>query len=123
MIKSDSLRLNPCEANTILFPQFYCLNIKKSTNNVKLEHTDFPPFKLNQQINYNFAGNQEKLGRERFISEQIIKTLRKAEVILSKGLRVPEIVRELGIAEQIYYRWRKEHRGLLMKCITKTSIG
>jgi len=38
--------------------------------------------------------------------------LREAEVLLSKGLKVPEVVRKLGIAEQTYYRWRKEYGGM-----------
>lgn len=52
------------------------------------------------------------MGRKRFTSEQIIKMLREAEVLLSKGLKVPEVVRKLGIAEQTYYRWRKDYGGM-----------
>jgi putative transposase len=28
---------------------------------------------------------------------------------LSQGQTVPEVVRQLGVAEQTYYRWRKEY--------------
>ena len=35
-----------------------------------------------------------------------------AEVELAKGLKVPEVVRKLGISEFTYYRWRKEYGGL-----------
>jgi transposase-like protein len=62
---------------------------------------------------YNFAGNKEEnMGRKRFTSEQIISMLREAEVLQSKGLNVSEVVRKLGIAEQTYYRWRKEYGGM-----------
>ena len=62
---------------------------------------------------YNSVGNKEEnLGRKRFKSEQIISMLREAEVLLSKGLKVSEVVRKLGIAEQTYYRWRKEYGGM-----------
>ena len=32
----------------------------------------------------------------------------QAEVHLSQGMTVVEAVRKLGIAEQTYYRWKKE---------------
>jgi transposase-like protein len=38
--------------------------------------------------------------------------LREAEVGLAEGQRVAEMVRELGITEQTYYRWRREYGGL-----------
>jgi putative transposase len=50
--------------------------------------------------------------RKRFTVEQIINHLREAEVLLSQGQRVGEICRGLGIAEQTYYRWRREYGGL-----------
>jgi transposase-like protein len=50
--------------------------------------------------------------RKRFTVEQIINHLREAEVLLSQGQRVGEICRRLRIAEQTYYRWRREYGGL-----------
>ena len=50
--------------------------------------------------------------RKRFSAEQIINKLRIAEVELSKGLRVTQVCRELGITDQTYYRWRKEYGGM-----------
>jgi len=52
------------------------------------------------------------MARKRFSSEQIITMLREAEVLLSQGSTVIQIVRKLGIAEQTYYRWRKEYGGM-----------
>jgi len=46
--------------------------------------------------------------RKAFKPEQIINKLREAEVLLSQGLTVGEASRKLGVAEQTYYRWRKE---------------
>jgi len=42
--------------------------------------------------------------RKRFKQEQIIAKLREAEVELSKGKMVSQVVRQLGITEQTYYR-------------------
>ena len=50
--------------------------------------------------------------RKRHTPEQIITKLREAEVELSRGGRLPEICRKLGVTEQTYYRWRKEFGGL-----------
>ncbi len=50
--------------------------------------------------------------RKRHTPEQIIGKLREAEVGLASGQTVPEVCRTLGIAEQTYYRWRKEYGGL-----------
>ena len=52
------------------------------------------------------------MGRKRHTAEQIIGKLRTAEIELAKGLGTAEVVRNLGIAEQTYYRWRKEYGGL-----------
>ncbi len=52
------------------------------------------------------------MGRKRHTAEQIIGKLLTAEIELSKGLGTAEVVRRLGIAEQTYYRWRKEYGGL-----------
>lgn len=50
--------------------------------------------------------------RKRYSSDESIHKLREAEVLLSQGQTVQEAVRQLGIAEQTYYRWRKEYGGL-----------
>ena len=50
--------------------------------------------------------------KTRHTAEQIVAKLREAEVALAKGQKVPAVVRKLGIAEQTYYRWRKEYGGL-----------
>jgi putative transposase len=52
------------------------------------------------------------MGQKRYTPEQIIGKLRQAEVRAAEGKRVAEIVRELGITEQTYYRWRREYGGL-----------
>ena len=50
-----------------------------------------------------------------FTPEQIVATLRQIEVLVSQGKRVPLACREAGIAEQTYYRWRKEYGGLKLE--------
>ena len=52
------------------------------------------------------------MSRKRYKPEQIISMLCEADVQLSRGQKVAHICRELGIAEQTYYRWRREYGGL-----------
>jgi len=52
------------------------------------------------------------MARKAFKPEQIIKKLREAEVLLSKGDTIAQAARKLEITEQTYYRWRKEYGGM-----------
>ncbi len=50
--------------------------------------------------------------KKRYKPEQIVGMLRQADVELGKGLRVPEVCKQLGISEQTYYRWRQKYGGM-----------
>ena len=50
--------------------------------------------------------------KKRHSAEQIVSMLRQADVELGKGLKVPEICKQLGISEQTYYRWRTKYGGM-----------
>ena len=50
--------------------------------------------------------------QKRYRPEEIIAKLRKAEVLLGEGKKVPEVTKALGVTEVTYYRWRKEYGGL-----------
>lgn len=47
-----------------------------------------------------------------YSSEEIIRKLRQAEVLLHDGKVVMEACRELGITDSTYYKWRKEYGGM-----------
>jgi len=42
--------------------------------------------------------------------EQILVKLREVEVALAKGETVGRAVKQIGVTEQTYYRWRKEYK-------------
>ena len=46
--------------------------------------------------------------KSRFTTEQIIRILKQAE----SGVKVKDIIREHGISEQTYYRWKSKYGGL-----------
>ena len=52
------------------------------------------------------------MARRRHTPEQIITGLREAEVALAQGQSVAQVSKRLEIAEQTYYRWRKEYGGM-----------
>jgi putative transposase len=52
------------------------------------------------------------MARKHFTPEQIIRKLREAEVLQSKGEKIEQICRKLGITDVTYYRWRKEYGGM-----------
>ena len=52
------------------------------------------------------------MARKRYSAEQIIKKLREAEVLQAQGQTIAQVVRQLGVTDQTYYRWRKEYGGL-----------
>ena len=46
--------------------------------------------------------------RKRFSVEQIVAVLKQAEL----GLPVADLIRQVGISEQTFYRWKKQYAGL-----------
>ncbi len=50
--------------------------------------------------------------RKRHSPEQILGKLREVEIALAKGETVTRAVRQIGVSEQTYYRWRNEYGGL-----------
>ena len=52
------------------------------------------------------------MSRKRYTAEQIIGMLREVEVEHSRGQKLGQICRNLGITEQTYYRWRREYGGM-----------
>ena len=52
------------------------------------------------------------MGKKRHTVEAIVAKLREAEVLMAKGQTIEEVMRQLGISDATYYKWRKEYGGL-----------
>lgn len=52
------------------------------------------------------------MSKRRHSSEQVIRLLRKAEILLGQGNSVSRMCREIGISDATYYKWRKEYGGM-----------
>ena len=50
--------------------------------------------------------------QKRHSVDQIVSELRKTDVELGKGKKVPEVCKELEVTEQTYYRWRQKYGGM-----------
>lgn len=46
--------------------------------------------------------------KQRFSTEQIVSVLKQAEM----GLPVKDLIRQIGITEQTFYRWKRQYGGL-----------
>jgi putative transposase len=49
---------------------------------------------------------------KRYKPEEIVRHLREADVLLSQGTTVADVVRRLGVNKITYYRWRREFGGM-----------
>ena len=44
--------------------------------------------------------------------EEIVSKLRQVELLQGQGMPVAQAVRQIGVTEQTYYRWRKQYGGM-----------
>ena len=52
------------------------------------------------------------MARKRFKPEEIVAKLRQVEVLQSQGMAAADAIRQIGVTEVTYYRWRKEYGGM-----------
>ena len=50
--------------------------------------------------------------KKRYTDEQIVNKLRLAEKLHAEGQTIAVIVKQLGVTEQTYYRWKKKYTGM-----------
>ena len=44
--------------------------------------------------------------------EEIVTKLRQVEVLMGQGMSRLDAIRQIGVVEQTYYRWRKQYGGM-----------
>ena len=52
------------------------------------------------------------MARKRYKPEEIVSPLRQAEVLHGQGMSMAAAIRQLGISEATFHRWRKEYGGM-----------
>jgi len=50
--------------------------------------------------------------RKRYKPEEIIAKLRQVDVLVSQGASMADAIRQIGVSEVTFYRWRQEFGGL-----------
>src|SRR5918993_1245676 len=54
----------------------------------------------------------ERMSQKRHTAEEIVAKLRQVDVLTAQGRTVAEAIRQIGVTEVTYYRWRSEYGGL-----------
>jgi putative transposase len=52
------------------------------------------------------------MGKKWHSAEEIVSKLRQVDVLTAQGRTVAEAIRQIGVTEVTYYRWRNEYGGL-----------
>lgn len=52
------------------------------------------------------------MSRRRHTPEQVVRKLREADGLLGEGLELPEVIKQLEVSEQTYFRWRNQFGGM-----------
>ena len=52
--------------------------------------------------------------RKRYKPEEIVAKLRQVDVLVSQGQSMADAIRQIGVSEVTFYRWRQEFGGLLL---------
>ena len=58
--------------------------------------------------------------KKRYTPEEIVAKLRQVDVLVSQGQNIADAIRQIGVSEVTYYRWRQEYGGLKteqVKCL------
>jgi transposase-like protein len=50
--------------------------------------------------------------KKRYTPEEIVAKLRQVDVLASQGQNIADAIRQIGVSEVTYYRWRQEYGGL-----------
>ncbi len=52
------------------------------------------------------------MANKRLKAEEIVSKLRQVEVLTGQGMPRLDAIRQIGVVEQTYYRWRKQYGGM-----------
>ena len=55
------------------------------------------------------------MSKRKYKAEEIIGKLREVELLINQGHTLISGIRQIGVSEQTYYRWRKQYGGLQLE--------
>jgi putative transposase len=59
------------------------------------------------------------MARRRYKAEEIVAKLRQVDVLVSQGQSMADAIRQIGVSEVAYYRWRQEFGGLKIEQVKR----
>src|SRR3954454_4334585 len=59
------------------------------------------------------------MARKRYKPEEIVANLRQIDVLVSQGQNMVDAIRQIGVSEVTYYRWRQEFGGLKIEQVKR----
>ena len=60
--------------------------------------------------------------RKRYKPEEIVAKLRQVDVLVSQGASMADAIRQIGVSEVTFYRWRQEFGGLKTEQIKRLKV-
>jgi putative transposase len=60
----------------------------------------------------SFGIKEGQMPRKHHKPEEIVAKLRQVDVLVSQGQNIADAIRQIGVSEVTYYRWRQEFGGL-----------
>ena len=63
------------------------------------------------------------MSNKRHKPEEIVTKLRQVEVLVGQGMARIDAIREIGVVEQTYYRWRKLYGGMGRDQVKETQTS
>jgi putative transposase len=60
--------------------------------------------------------------RKRYKPEEIVAKLRQVDVLVSQGQHSADAIRQIGVSEVTYYRWRQEYGGLKTEQVKRLKV-
>src|ERR1700751_600656 len=66
-----------------------------------------------------FGIKEDRMPRKRYKPEEIVAKLRQVDVLVSQGASMADAIRQIGVSEVTYYRWRQEFGGLKIEQVKR----
>src|SRR5215467_16039226 len=60
----------------------------------------------------SLTSRRTAMARKRYKPEEIVAKLRQVDVLVSQGQNIVDAIRQIGVSEVTYYRWRRDFGGL-----------
>ena len=75
-----------------------------------VQYIDPPHFNWSRVMDSECGGLS--MSNKRPKPEEIVSKLRQVEVLMGQGMSRLDAIRQIGVVEQTYYRWRKQYGGM-----------